>query len=994
MAANIQTIAAGEPFAETLARGLIARLDAQADPLALAAATIYLPTRRAVRTLSETFARALGGAALLPNIRPLGDVDEDEFLFDPDAEALSLPPVIAPIRRRLLLATLVQRWDQKRGGVLGFAQATALARGLAHFLDEAQTQDADLSKLEELAPASLAEHWAEVRDFLKLLRDEWPNLLHAEGAIDPADHRNRALAALARRLEAKPPSGPVIAAGSTGSIPATANLLGVIARLPQGTIVLPGLDRELDEASWTTLDPGHPQYGMKQLLARMDVARADVRDWQASTPSPRDTLLRETLRPAPTTDAWRAIAERGGDDIARGLDGLSLIEAPHPGAEAASIALILRESLETKKRSAALVTPDRNLARRVAAEMGRWHIAIDDSAGRPLAKTPPGAFLVLLAEAAQSEFAPVPLLALLKHPLAAGGQSPGGFRARVRELDRLVLRGPRLDPGLRGIANAIARAGANERVSANDKTLIAALVPWFDVLSELLHPLQDALSQASVELGEIADLHLTAAETLAQTDAEAGANILWRGDAGEAAQALLTELREAALDLPPIAPRAYAPLFAELAEERPVRPAFGRHPRLAILGPLEARLQSFDVVVLGGLNEGTWPSAATADPWLSRPMRQTLGLEAPERAIGLAAHDFATLAAGPRVFLTRALKVEGAPTVASRWLQRLEQLTKGLGLDERLSSETDYAALAGLLNAPEQPAARMKRPSPRPPVAARPRGLSVTEIETWLRDPYAIYARHVLRLRPLDPLDAQIGALERGTAVHAALEIFLKENAETLPQDAERRLIAIADDVFARTGIPKAALALWRPRFARAAHWFIGLERERRTTLSQSHVERAGRRIFPADAGDFILRCRADRIDILKTGGAAIIDYKTGNPPSRKQVRTLLAPQLPLEGAILAGGGFEGLGKLATSELLYIRFSGGADAGELRAVDGDIAALVVEAEEKLVARIAEFDNADTAYLPRVRPFRADIAGDYDHLSRVREWSLAGWEEDE
>jgi ATP-dependent helicase/nuclease subunit B len=995
MPAKILTIAAGAPFAETLARGLIARLGS--DPLALAQATIYLPTRRAGRTLSETFARVLGGAALLPNIRPLGDVDEDEFLFDPSSEDLSLPPVIAPIRRRLLLATLVQRWDSaQRGGALGFSQAAALARALARFLDEAQTQNADLAKLAELAPIALAEHWAEVRDFLELLRDEWPGLLAAENALDPADHRNQALSALARRFMLKPPDGPVIAAGSTGSIPATAELLGAIARLPQGAVVLPGLDRELDQDSWDNLDPGHPQYGMKQLLARIGVEREDVGDWQpaASTLPARETLLRETLRPAPTTDAWRAIAERGGGEIAQGLEGLSLIEAAHPGEEATTIALILREALETKGHTAALVTPDRNLARRVAAEMGRWSIAIDDSAGRPLAKTAPGAFLSLLAEAAESEFAPVPLLALLKHPLCAGGETPAEFRGHARELDRLVLRGPRPNPSLNGIATAILRAGANERLSDGDRKTLTALAPWFERFTDLLRPLEEAMMAEEIAIADAADIHAQIAEKLAATDVQPGADRLWRGDAGEAAASLLNELHESAIGIPPIASSAYPALFRELAEERAVRPAYGSHPRLAILGPLEARLQHFDVVALGGLNEGTWPSAAASDPWLSRPMRQTLGLEAPERAIGLAAHDFATLAAGPRVFFTRSAKVDGTPTVPSRWLQRLLQLTRGLKLDTKLESPTRYTMLAGLLSEPEKPAARMKRPAPRPPVAARPRRLSVTEIEKWLRDPYAIYARHVLGLKPLDPLDAEIGALERGNAVHLALERFLEKFAGALPDDAEGQLIEIADGIFREDGISQAVLALWRPRFARAAHWFIGVERERRTGITKSFVELRGRRAFPGPAGEFVLRCRADRIDLLRAGGAAIIDYKTGNPPSKKQVRTLLAPQLPLEGAILGQGGFAETGKIAASELLYIRFSGGADAGELRAVDGDIAALIKEAEEKLIERIAAFDNADTPYLPRLMPFRANVAGEYDHLARVREWSLAGWEEEE
>jgi len=994
MAANLFTIAAGAPFAETLARGLAARLKAEDDPFALSRATIFLPTRRAMRTLSEAFACVLGGAALLPEIRALGDVDEDEFLFDAALPDLELLPEIAPLRRRLLLATLIERWDRKeRGGTLSFAQAAALARALASFLDEVETQGVDLAALDSLAPAALAAHWAEVKSFLAILREQWPHLLAAEGALNPAARRNTALAALCERYKTSPPAGPVIAAGSTGSIPATADLLKTIAQLADGAVILPGLDRALDEKSWNELDPGHPQFGMKQLLERIGVPRDAVADWDGTPAHPREALLREVLRPAPTTDAWRAIAERGGAEVANGLDGLSLIEAAQPGEEAAVIALLLREVLETPGRTAALVTPDRNLARRVASELMRWNIEIDDSAGRPLAHTPPGTFLCLLSEAADSGFAPVALLALLKHPLAAGGEAAAPFRDRVRALDRFCLRGPRPDRGLDGIRRLIARAAADER-DAERRDAAATLAPWFETIARLFAPLADAMGADRVALSDTVALQVKTAEALAATNEQDGAARLWRGEAGEAAAALVTKLSESAADLPPVAPSSYAALFRALAEEAAVRSMRGRHPALAILGPLEARLQSFDLAVLGGLNEGTWPAAAAADAWLSRPMRKTLGLEQPERRIGLSAHDFAALAAGPRVVLTRAQKAEGSPTIAARWWQRLEQLTRGLGLRERLAPSTDYVALARRLAEPEQRAAPMKRPSPRPPVAARPHSLSVTEIETWLRDPYAIYARHVLKLKPLEALDAAIGPLERGTAVHAALERFADAFPDGPPPDAALRLIAIAGDVFDELAIPRAARTLWFPRFVHAAHWFVREERRRRRTILRSHVETRGTCEFEGPAGAFTLRARADRIDILSTGGAAVVDYKTGEPPTVKQVTTLLAPQLPLEGVILKAGGFEMIGAYEPSELLYIRFGGGAEPGELRAVGEDVPALVSEAEEKLRTRIADFAKEETPYLPRVKPFRADWPGDYDHLARVREWSLSGWEGEE
>jgi len=979
---HIFTIAPSAPFADTLARGLISRLGS--DPLALSSATVYLPTRRAARTFGDAFAKVLGGAALLPQFKPLGDSDEDELLFESGSGGLELLPAIAPLRRQFLLARLVRQWDRSaRGGQLSFAQCAVLADSLAKVMDEVETQGCDLSKLEALAPETLASHWEGVSQFLALLRDHWPAILASENAMNPAARRNLALQTLAKRLETAPPAGFVIAAGSTGSIPATAQLLAVIARLPQGAVVLPGLDRRLDTESWATLDPGHPQFGLAQLLKTIGVERDEVKDWSpGETNSAREFLLSETLRPAPTTDAWRALADRGLQDIQPGLQDLALVEAADPAQEALSIALALREALEIPGRTAALVTPDRNLARRVAAEMARWSISIDDSAGRPLAHTAAGTFLCLLAEAAQARFAPVALLALLKHPFARRGQEGAAFRAQARRLDRWCLRGPRPDPGLDGISRAIANAHA-ARFPPPEKAL-AELAVWWREIADLLTPLEQVFAEQETSIERLLETQIAAAQALA-CDRDGGC-ILWSDTDGEAAFELAASLKLAAENLAAIEPSSWPALFRSLAMKMPVRSAVGRHPRLAILGPLEARLQQFDLMVLGGLNEGSWPQAAGHDPWFSRPMRTKLGLEQPERAIGLSAHDFSMLAAGPRVLLTRAMKADGAPTIPSRWLQRLAQLTRGLGLSDLLADGQIYAELAAqLMDVPQGP--RLPRPKPTPPVETRPRRLSVTEIETWLRDPYAIYAKHVLRLRPLDALDEAIGPLERGTALHKALEIFVARTRNRLPDDAVAQLVTIADEVFARAGIPKAALALWRPRFLGAARGFVDWQRSRQAMIAASHLEIKGRMTI----GDFELTGVADRIDILTNGTAAILDYKTGATPSPRQVTQLLSPQLPLEAAMLAQDGFN-IGKFIAEELIYLSLASEDKARQPLPIEDGVA-LAQRAVQELQRRITWFNDPATPYRPRVRPFRADIAGDYDHLARVREWSPTGWTEE-
>lgn len=967
---NLFTIPFGVPFARTVAQGVIAR--AGGDPLALADSLVLVPTRRAARTLRDAFAEVQGGAALGPNIRALGDVGEDEIVFDAARDDLTLPPAIKPLRRRLLLALLVQRWGAARGSTFPIAQAVNHAGELARLLDEVTTQNVDLAKLNDLAPPELAGHWKQVVEFLDIVAKTWPGVLEEEGAVEAAQHRDMLLRGLAARLAAAPPTTPVIAAGSTGSIPATADLLKVVASLPSGAVVLPGLDLDMDDASWDALDPGHGQYGLRELLGRMGAVRADVAQWDGpSERTARVHFIGEALRPPPTTDAWRALIAEDGAKLKPAFDGLRLIEAATPREEALAIAVALREALETPGRTAALVTPDRGLARRVAAELTRWDVAIDDSAGTPLSRTRAGSFLALLARAAAEQFAPVALLALLKHPLARGGDTPEWFRNRARQLETIALRGLRPEPGLSGIEARLRARLAQKKKGWPD------LIEWFAGVAASLSPLAETLARKAVPLSDLASAHAAAAEALA-----GGADRLWQREDGESAASLIQELMEQGEGIEVADGREYGELFRALAELRPVRRDHGGHPRLAILGPLEARLQDFDLVVLGGLNEGAWPSEAANDPFLSRPMREALGLEAPERRIGLAAHDFAALATARNVLMTRSLKQDGAPTTPSRWVQRVLQLAGGLDCAVVLRDAKQLAWTRAFDDGPR--VQRARRPEPR--TSARLERLSVTEIETWLRDPYAVYAKHILRLKPLDPLEQEPGPRERGIAVHAALEAFFDACPFDLPDDALARLMEHGDAAFASAGATTETLALWRPRFLRAIEWFVGYERDRRAGVMRSVTEAEGELAIERQGGTFVLRGRADRIDLLNDGRASLIDYKTGRAPTSTQIEALLTPQLPLEAAMLLRGAFPGLSAGAIHELIHVRLGGREPPGKAEIAKLDAGAVAEAAFTRLKARIAQFDER-YPYKSRVMTFTEREVGDYDQLARVREWAI-------
>ncbi len=971
------------------------------DAVSLSAMRIFVPTRRAAKNLQAAFLEIAGGATLLPLIMPLGDMDEDELLLAPQdlaAEAgltVNLPPVIPPLTRRLVLARLVRAWTGRvslesgtEGGMPATpAQMVQLAAELARLMDAVDIGETGWEGLERLVPEDLALNWQLTVAFLKIVTDQWPAFLNERGFMAPMAHRNALIEAQVRLLQQAPPDVPVIAAGSTGSTPATAKLLAAIARLPSGAVVLPGLDPYLDEESWEQLTADHPQFGMRQLLERMEAVRADVALLPgADIPAPlqtRNRLVSELMRPAATTGKWHgAIEQMERQGLEAALAQLSLIEAPSPQEEARCIALIMRETLEHKDRTAALVTADRHLARRVAAELRRWDIGIEDSAGRPLHRTGTGIFLLLAAKAVASGFAPVDLLALLHHPLCRVAPP------RALCCLDLALRGPRPAAGLAALRRLLTEARdsegyvhpANKRQSAAGWQAALAVLEALETAGRELLGLH-AAGQAA-ELPRILAAHLDFTEAL-NRDGD-GVISLWSGEAGEAAMTLAAAIEVAAVDYEPLTPADYAPLLETLMADVPVRPRRRQHRRLAILGVLEARLLQPDVLILGGLNEGTWPGEARPDPWLSRPMRAQMGLEPPERRIGLSAHDFAMGLGAPQVILSRARKVNGTPAVPSRWLLRLRTLLEGAGLGTALSPDRARPWLGWALGLDDtrehQP---VRRPSPRPPVAARPRTLSVTRIERWIRDPYEIYARHILGLEPLDKLHEAPGAADRGLIIHDILHGYVSGLPEGGGLEA---LLRIGAEKFAALDAHPDLQAFWQWRFERIAAWFVEHERHHTPPGTRHLTETRGRLEIDAGAG-FTLTARADRIDIAADGRAAIIDYKTGLPPSAKQVKAGLSPQLPLEAAILLAGGFEGSGRHAVDRLVYIRLSGGQPPGEVKLVSKDVPAaeLAESALTGLTGLVTAYADAAQGYLPRTTPQYERDFTPYDQLSRAREW---------
>jgi ATP-dependent helicase/nuclease subunit B len=1023
MTPRVFTIPASAPFLPTLIEALTGGglgVTDIGEPLALAAATVYLPTRRACRLMRDAFLGARNGdAAILPRIVAIGDIDEDEIAFaeaaagDIATDALALPPALGGLERRLLLTQLVTKWADSPDlyGMSGTplvaqtpAAACALADDLARLIDDMTTRGVPWDRLDDLVPDKFDAYWQLTLKFLQIARDNWPNVLSEEGFIEPVTRRDLLIKAEAARL-ARKPDGPVIAAGSTGSIPATAELIATIAHLPHGAVVLPGLDTDLDEASWRLIAggespvAGHPQFAMQALLTRIGITRDAVA--HLAEPCGRERLVSEALRPAAATDMWRQIsadpAFEAHADAALGT--LTTIEAANPEEEALAIAVALREAVQHANKTAALVTPDRALARRVLAALQRWNIAAEDSGGDALADTPAGIFARLAALAALNGLEPVTLLALLKHPLMR--LDLRGRDQATATLERAILRGPRPRPGTAGLASALhnfrkIKGGlhpSDPRKELTDAELDAAAT-LVARLSRALTRLE-SLGNKPHSLGEFAVRHR---DVLAVLSAEHGEPIALAGrDGAKLADALdeLAASKAAARLL--VEKKDYVELFVAAVSGRVVRRPPQPGLRVRILGPLEARLTESDRVVLGGLAEGTWPPESNTDAWLSRPMRLSLGLDLPERRIGLSAHDFAQLLGAREVILSHAAKVAGAPTVPSRFIQRLAAVAGERRWQAAVTRGNTYLAWARELDRPERIAA-VPQPAPTPPRAARPKSLSVTEIEDWLRDPYTIYARHILRLRALDAVDTEPGAAERGSIIHAAIGAFTQNFANDLPSDPARALIALGEPHFAALEDFPEVRAFWWPRFLRIAHWFAHWEAERRGAIDSIAAEIHGAIDIPLAVGTFRLRGVADRIERGPDGRYAILDYKTGAVRSEKQVRTGLAPQLTLEAAMLRKGGFADIpAGAAVAEIAYVKLKGGEPPGEYESIkfkEGTPDSQADRALERLRGVARRFEDENEPYRSLVHPMWRTHYGDYDHLARVKEWSRSGGEIDD
>ncbi len=996
--ANVWTCGSG--LLEVLAREVLrGSLLAEAALFDLSQWTLLVPTRRAARLLERKLFELSGAAALvLPRVRPIGDGDED--LLDLSLTGEMLPPAISKSGQLFLLLSLIDHWARANPHIPLAAdvnaspgQALGLAQSLVALVNQVETEEAEAefsrSMRENFDRLELAEHRETIISLLNLVQDEMPTRLHQLGLMSPAKRRNAAIRLEGTRIAAGHHHGPIIAAGSTGTNPATRQLLKAIACHAHGAVVLPGLDLALDQESWDSLGPGHPQHAMHTLLAELAVDRTQVKPLGEVTA--RQHLLREVMRPAATTDRWFDSASLQGLDVTEATVGLSLVEAPDRHSEARAIAVLMREVLETPDQHAALITPDRNLGQQVTEELKRWDAAVDDSGGEPLIRFGLAQLAKLVMDAVAADFSPPALVGLLCHPRLTLGLDAAEARRLCHLFEIVCLRQDLPPHAPSAFVSTAERVRKDMASDPHASPMLTAVQPadWDALLgfsARFAAALQPVALSGSAGFSHHLD-NLARAVSVLAPDA----------DAPDALERRFFTVMEALRQETSLHPegsqaRAFTSITWALREET-VRRLPDVTSRLSIYGLAEARLVSADLVILGGLNETVWPATVDPGPWVNRAMRAELGLAQPERDIGITAHDFAQGMAHPVVVATWSRRLSGTPLAPARWIMRLRALLEVKGItpkDQLQRSALDWAermdaAAAQVITA---------MPKPRPPPAIRPRDFSVTEIETLIRDPYAIYARRILGLEALPALaGSKAGGLEaalRGTLIHAALAGFAGEKPGTSAA-AEVALKEIGARVFANHMEHPEVRHFWWPRFVRMAAAFAAENHMLMSNVAATLVEAYGKISFDIAGIRHSLRARADRLDVMNDASVRIIDYKSGTAPSASQVETGLSPQLTLEAALLMHGGFgEGL-PLDVADLIYFKVSGANPPAEVRVLtfEHPVASVASAHLEKLKVLLEHYQDPGQPYVPRAVVFKEREASAFDHLSRHAEWSRGG-----
>jgi ATP-dependent helicase/nuclease subunit B len=902
---------------------------------------IILPNQRLVDDAAKalaTKAQRLGReAVILPDIvslNGLGDALGRSTLLTELGLPEALLPIIPHSRRIQELTRLVQ--DSLHATALPFAQAFRMASDLASLIDAWAWYELDFNRLQAIAPSHLASHWQQHLNALELISALWPKRLASLGMIEAATHTVQVVQHIVKHY----PNSPhhFVLAGVVHPAPLLHTLAKTIAAHPKGLWVLAGYERSV-----TQPPPHHPAYLQQRMLAHTGIAAADVPDMVAHDSVTPTSKARQDSIAAHLHDDDKVWAALPTTTLAEGLNNVSLVACPTLEDEARCIALKIRDTVEHPTKTIAVVTPHRGLTQRIRLMLSQWGIVPNTSDGSGLEQSLVGRFLRLLVAVAQDPCDAITLLGLLKHPLCALGGDAAQTRAYAQHLETRLFR-HKLAPYTLEIIDFHSRDYPTQ---------------WHGLKTIL------TLSHAQTLRRILERLQTIATET--------SAGKAWHEADGQAAHQALQDWQahtyDQALSLDDV-----AVLLGDWLQQVSLHTGHGQHPRVFLWGWLESQLQRPDVLIMASLTDGVLPPKPAPSLWLNAAMHNVLGLPSPEAEQGFAAHIYRHNLHAAEVMLTYAQRDGDSPQLPSVWLQRWQALCAV----QKYPWHSEWRERAARFYTQSH----SPRPEPLPKPASRPHRLSATNLELLVKNPYGYYAKEILGLHKAKEIARAFEAADYGSLVHGLLCDFVRAYPDTIDDSAAAWLFAQAKQRLTTLADSPDITTFRLAQLEAVLQHYLQQERRHRQHYQPWQQEEKAEWDYPLSDSRLTFVAKVDRMDIHRaTQAAHIIDYKTGNAPSKSAVNQhFIAWQLTLAGMMVQAGAF-GNASHDVDTLHYWPIKLNSTATTIT-VDDDFWA---NAQACLDAIVCHYWQSDTPYLVWPHPDIKATYDDYAHLARRDEW---------
>lgn len=921
------------------------------NPLALIHHTLFLPTRRSARAFEKCLAaHTEHGLFSPPRIIALTDFPPEAF----DCEQSAILPTAT--ERHLLMVELLRgkHFDALLGEQKSLPQLLSHASALLDQIDELFLFEVPQDNLSSLVRHDLPQNQIQALRVLHQVYSEWEPFLKRQGFCDPTQMRVVRYREYIKTLRDYP--HPVIALGIEAAYGFVRDLLKAIMKTRGGAVILGGPeDGELSRRD--SEKAHHPDFHLNRLLESMGCERSTLSFINSTKEHPRRLLLEGVFQNHTNVTTSGPLKEEE-------TKNLFLLESGTLFEEAEAITLMMAEAVVDPLKTVALVTTNQTLTAYVMALLERFGIKADHSKAHAFRSTPLGRLLLLVASFLVSPYSPVTLLSLLKHPYVSLDQGRLSVLALARFLENNVMRTDRMVRGERDLFIKTMPEG--------EKALLTKLLNMKERGQNLLH------GKEPTSLAQALLLLQSSLEELCFKTTLEGIGSIYDTPEGEKFKGWIASVMVSPLGKTTLEMQHFPSILRELMDAIPVSKAWGYHPRVFILGPLETRLLSFDRVILADFNEGRWPRKSSDAVWMNQRMRQDVGIVSDVIQMSQEADDLRALLSLKEVFITRALRVDGSPSVPSRWLLRLQAFCTQKNV--QLSSVDHYKEWARLIwHEPLKkvnPLLRpLEKPMALPPLGARPKRLTISGLNLLKRNPYAFYVNSILKLNALKPLIHQLDALQFGVRLHQVLAdaLILEDSGSRLTHDV---LNALGGRIFASYTSSPLWRYFWQHRLNECFDHFLSLDKN----LSYAPQKRFGevKVTFPfhTDFGDFEIIAKADRLDLITPHGAVLIDYKTGRTPTASSIKKGEDIQLALEGVMVNEGAFRICDAQVTKGLEYWDLKNGR-----RVSVEEVDTVIGNAESALIELLEQYYKVGAAYKINFDHLSDEIR----HFSRWEEW---------